>query len=80
MARRWGVEAISPSVFRILGTVFPITGTAGRSNSGEASVCTGSTVPNEASPPEEATVGFAVGMNAGLGNLAGMGTSVGAGV
>ena len=48
VARRRGLDAMSPRVWRIRGMASPITGTAGRSSSRLVGPSAGSTVPRVA--------------------------------
>ena len=80
VARRRGLDAMSPRVWRMRGMASPITGTAGRSNSRLVGPSAGSTVPSVARTAVVVAIGSTVGVAAGIGMLVGMGTSVGAGV
>ena len=80
VARRRGLDAMSPRVWRMRGMASPITGTAGRSSSRLVGPSAGSTVPRVARTAVAVAVGSTVGVTVGAGVLVGMGTSVGAGV
>ena len=65
VARRRGLDAMSPRVWRIRGMASPITGTAGRSSSRRVGRIAGSTVPSVARTA--VAVGVGVGVGVGLG-------------